>query len=60
MDIYSNVKLVLILFTVISAFANDNYYRLKIAKRIYNFKFKDKFMDMFSLYSLKEKVGLIE
>ena len=37
--------------------ANKNYYRLRIAKKTFNLKFKNKFKDMISLYSLNKKLN---
>ena len=57
LHIYSSIKIYLIIFSIISLYANQNYFKLKIAKKIFNLKYKNKFKDMFSLYSLKKKVN---
>ena len=60
-NIYSSISFFLIIFSIIAKKANNNYLKLKIAKKIFGFKNndskKDKFKHFLSLYNLKNKVN---
>lgn len=51
--IYSKIKLFMLAFTIIASYANRNYIKAKIAKKLFNVKFKFDFKDILNLYDLK-------
>ena len=40
-------------FTIIASYANRNYIKAKIAKKLFNVKFKFDFKDILNFYDLK-------
>lgn len=54
LNIYGKVKIFIILCAVYSYFANINYYKLKIAKKLFNLKFKIDLIHLNNPYNLSK------
>lgn len=55
-EVYGKIKAILLLFTVICTMANRNYYKLEVARTIFNLKYNFGLFDYLSLYQIDKKL----